>query len=64
VFARYDTNLALLVEVRDGLRRAWGEGALRAAWLLLPWADEDTWPRSTASAFRRARTTCASARRL
>jgi hypothetical protein len=44
VLARYDTDLTLLAEVRDGLRTARGHGALRAAWLLLPWADEDKWP--------------------
>ena len=44
VLARYDTGLGLLAEVRDGLRTAGGEGALRTLWLLLPWADEDKWP--------------------
>jgi hypothetical protein len=44
VLARYDPDLTLLAEVRDRLRTASGHTALRTAWLLLPWADEDKWP--------------------
>jgi len=44
VLARYDADLSLLAQLRDGLRTASGEGALRTVWLLLPWADEDKWP--------------------
>ncbi len=44
VLARYDGSLALLDELRESVRTATADAAVRTAWVLVPWADTEKQP--------------------